>query len=495
MEENISMNKYIDILSVSAGGASANKREPIGRFFSESELVPIGNTLSFGMPDEVMAYFGVESVEYKVAFKYFNWISDRGTKAKKISFDRIQQGGVVPTVISGINIGNSLPALKKESLKLALSLDGQTYNIDADTSAASSLSDVASILSTALGAENGTITLSTSLNGTRFILQAASGSESVSQWQIAANEDAVLMGWTNSTFVINSYGIGDMSISQQVLSALKRNDNCYSFGFLLSLAQEDIEQIAQWNMSQNNKFVFCYAADRNVLQNTIQPSVANYGGLWLEADVPGEYQFWQPMAITANLDYSKRHAAVSYMYKQFPTDTPTVFDDSVKDALDNAKINYLGRTQTAGRPIVFLQEGWLQGKTKDMTIYVNEIWLKDSILVELLKLFLQKGAVYSNAADMAIMSAVCLDTFALAVDNGVILTGTTLTPDERAAVEQYTGDEKGYSIIESQGYIFNYWLTTLANGKKVFSYQLVYKACDTIRKVEGTNIAITSTAE
>ena len=493
MEENISINKYIDITSLSAGGSLANKREPIARLFTESELVPIGNTLVFTNPDEVLSYFGVESVEYNFAYKYFNWISDRGRKAKRISFDRISQNAIAPTVISGINIGNSLSSLKKQSLKLELSLGEKTISIDADTSSASSLADVAGILSEQLGESNGTITLNTSLNGSRFVLQAASASDL--QWQIEANEDAALMGWTNSTFVINSYAIGTESISSQVADILRRNDNCYTFGFLFSIDKDDVEAVAKWNHSQNQKFVFCYGADKTVLQDTIQPLVSNYEGIWLQVDIPGEYQIWQPMAITANLDYSKEHAAVSYMYKQFPTDTPTVFDDSVKDALDGANINYLGRTQQAGKNISFLQEGWLQGATKDMTVFVNAIWLKDSLIVELLSLFLRKGAVYANAADMAIMAGVCVDIFSQAISNGVILTGATLTSDERAAVEQYTGDEKAYAVIESQGYIFTYSVSTLDNGKKAFSFQLIYKACDTIRKVEGVNIAITSTAQ
>lgn len=493
MEENISINKYIDITGISAGGTGANKRETIGRLFTENQLVPIGDTLAFTSADEVMEYFGVESVEYKVAYKYFNWISDRGRKAKKITFDRISQEVQNPTVISGVNVGNSLNSLKKESLKLTLSLGGAVFNIVADTSSATSLSEIASTLSSSLGAENGTITLDTSLNGTRFVLAAAQSSEY--RWEITPNEDAVLMGWTNSTFAINSYGIGEVSVSQQVIDNLKRNDNCYTFGFVFSLEQSDVVSIAQWVNSQNQKFVFCFGADKDILLNTYRPLLANYEGVWLQADVAGEYQIWQPMAITANIDYSKAHAAVSYMYKQFPTDTPTVFTDSVKDSLDAAQINYLGRTQQAGKNISFLQEGWLQGATKDMTIFVNAIWLKDSFIVELLKLFLRKGAVYANAADMATMAGVCLDIFAQAVNNGVILAGATLTDDERAAVEQYTGDEKGYAVIEAQGYIFTYSISVLASGKKAFSFQLVYKACDTIRKVEGINIAITSTAQ
>lgn len=492
MEESISINQYIDIFSSATGGAVVSRREPIGRLFTLNELVPVGTTLRFTNANDVMSYFGVNSTEYKVAYKYFNWVSKRISRAKAISFDRLVQSATPATVISGKNIGNALNSLKKSSFQLNLTLGDDTYSIDADTSNAESLSDVASILNDALDLGEDVITINSNLNGTRFVLKAPTSTDD--QWIISPTADAVLLAWTESTGVINSYGVTNASILDQVKNNLSRNNNCYTLGFLCSLSNDEVEAIASWVHAQNNMFVFCYATDKNSLQNIIQPLVSNYSGTWLQVDVPGEFQFWQPMAITANIDYTKEHASSNYEFHQFATDTATVFTDVNKTALDAVKINYLGRTQQAGKPLVFLQEGWLQGSVKDMTVYVNEIWLKDSIITELMSLFLRKNAVYSNNADMAIMAGVCFDVFAQAIVNGTILKGTKLNNDERASIEALTNDELAYSIIEEQGYIFEYSVSTLEGGKKAFSYRLIYKGCDTIRKAEGTNIIITSTA-
>ena len=497
MEESISINQYIDIFSSATGGAVVNRREPIGRLFTTNELVPVGETLKFSNPNEVMSYFGGNSEEYKLAFKYFNWVSKRISRAKALSFDRVTQIVIPATVISGKNLGSVLTSLKKSSFQLNGSLGEQSFAIDVDTSNATSLNDIANILNGAFqtqfeDTENTFVSLNTNLNGSRFVLKANKPLEE--QWIIEPTSDATLLGWTNSTGVINSWGITNDSILEQVKNNLSRNNNCYTLGFLFSITSDDVVAISEWVHSQNNMFVFCYSDTKSNLQNIIQPLVANNSGTWLQVDAIGENQFWQPMAITANIDYTKEHASTNYEFHQFSTDTATVFTDGDKTALDKVKINYLGRTQQAGKPLVFLQEGWLQGNTKDMTIYVNEIWLKDSIITELMSLFLRKNAVYPDKADMAVMAGVCFDTFAQAIVNGTILRGTTLNNDERASVEALTNDELAYSIIEEQGYIFEYSVATLEGGKKAFSYRLIYKGCDTIRKVEGTNIIITSTA-
>ena len=77
--------------------------------------------------------------------------------------------------------------------------------------------------------------------------------------------------------------------------------------------------------------------------------------------------------------------------------------------------------------------------------------------------------------------------------NGVIQLGKVLSDGEKAAIEALTGDNKAYLTIESQGFIFNYSIKTDSEtGKKYFNYRLIYAACDTIAKVEGLNIALSS---
>lgn len=493
-ESSISINQYIDIFSTTAGGASASLREPIGRLFTRNELVPVGTTLAFTSASSVRSYFGASSVEYTVAYKYFNWVSKRFTQAKKISFDRVVAEPTAAAVISGINLGNALTSLKKAHFILSLTLGEDTYEIDADTSADTTLAEVATTLSTALGGTNGTITLNTTLNGTRFVLTAAAATDE--QWVVSPTDDAALLGWTTATGIINSWGVPTAGVAavDQIESILNRNNNCYTLACLFDLTNEEITAISAWVSDQNAMFMFCYADSKANLQNTIQPLVANYNGTWLQVDVTGEYQFWLPMAITANIDYTLPHASINFEFHQFPTDSATVFSDTVKTALDAVYINYLGRTQQAGKQISFLQEGWLQGTTHDAAIYVNEIWLKDSMITNLLTLFLKSGAIYANAADMSKMAGVCFDVFQQGTSNGVIQVGATLDDSEKATVEALTQDDTAYSIIEKQGYIFTYKAETLESGKKAFSYTLLYKAADTIRKVEGTHIGITSTS-
>ena len=69
-----------------------------------------------------------------------------------------------------------------------------------------------------------------------------------------------------------------------------------------------------------------------------------------------------------------------------------------------------------------------------------------------------------------------------------------MTSDEKASISAITGDDTAWQVVQNQGYIFSFSIDTNTNGTRSFSYKLVYAAADTINSVEGTHIAITSSA-
>ena len=105
-------------------------------------------------------------------------------------------------------------------------------------------------------------------------------------------------------------------------------------------------------------------------------------------------------------------------------------------------------------------------------------------------------AIYANKDGEAKFAAKMITVWELAKLNKTILVNKALSDSEKASIEAITGDELAWQKVYSQGYVFEYSIETNPdNGAKYFNYRLIYAACDTVNTIEGTNIAITSTAK
>ncbi len=115
-----------------------------------------------------------------------------------------------------------------------------------------------------------------------------------------------------------------------------------------------------------------------------------------------------PMIIEAATNYYALNSVQNYMFQQDNTGslTPTVTTNAFANTYDNENINYYGETQSAGTQISFYQRGFLQGQNistniKDMTAYVNEIWLKDAVSTAFINLLLALNQIPANAQGQA----------------------------------------------------------------------------------------------
>ena len=79
----ISIKRYVDIGSGIKNLKTATEKDLIARIYSANTKLPVGAIVEFDSLTEVDKFFGVSSDEYKVAQRYFNFISKYQTKPKK----------------------------------------------------------------------------------------------------------------------------------------------------------------------------------------------------------------------------------------------------------------------------------------------------------------------------------------------------------------------------------------------------------------------------
>lgn len=503
----ISFKRYVDIVSGVGAGAGVRLRDLIGRIFTNNIRLPAASFAEFTSADDVGVYFGTTSIEYRMAVFYFGFISKNITRANKLSFARWVDVNVAPRIF-GTSQHATLVQLKAiVAGALNLTMGGATQNIvGLNFSAAVDMAGVAAILQTAirLNADpqwaNAVVTFNAQRNA--FELTGALAAVSpISLDPTTAASIATAFGWVPGSAIFAPGAVAQSSLDAFTTSHLA-NDNFGSFTFTPRLVADDWDAILRANDALNVKFMALVPVPDI-------PTGAGYYAMWAGISggglvlspvnpVPASQEFPElaPMALLAATDYNRRNAVQNYMYQIF-TLTPTVQSNADADAADAVRVNYYGRTQTAGQPIDFFQRGVLLGlpvDPVDMNVYANEMWFKDLVGSTIMSLLLALSRVSANATGRSQLIAIIMSTIGQAVFNGTISIGKPLSTVQKLYIAQLTGDELAWHQVQNIGYWLDCVLTSYVtvDGRTEWKavYTLIYSKDDAIRKVEGSHVLI-----
>lgn len=287
------------------------------------------------------------------------------------------------------------------------------------------------------------------------------------------------------------------TITEVLTTSTATSNNFGSFAFIPTLTQAEVTEAALWNHTQNNMFMYCApvaAADAA----TLSAALIGYSGtaLTLNDGTADEWPEIVPMTILAATNYTKRNSVQNYMFQQFGL-TPTVSDTTTATTYDGLRVNYYGSTQTAGQTLSFYQRGTLMGGSTaatDMNTYANEIWLKAADGAAIGNLLLTMPKISANAGGRAQLINVIQSVIEVALRNGTISVGKTLTASQKVYIASITGDDTAYTQIQSIGYWLDCsiesYVTTDSRTEWKAVYTLLYAKDDVIRKVEGTHTLI-----
>ena len=288
------------------------------------------------------------------------------------------------------------------------------------------------------------------------------------------------------------------TLTHCLTTTTETSNNFGSFCFTTSaaLSLSEVTEVATWNDAQNVMFQFCSTVTASNA-SAWYTALKGFSGTSLTLDeIAGEYHEMIPMIILAATDYTARNGTQNYMYQQFGV-TPTVTTTTLSNTYDSERVNYYGRTQTAGQVIDFYQRGVLMGLATDptdMNTYANEQWLKDYAGSQIMTLLLSLPKVSANASGKAQLLAVLQSAISLALFNGAISVGKTLNTTQKLYISQITGDELAWYKVQSIGYWVDCSLQsyTTGDGRTEWKavYTLLYAKDDVIRSVEGTHTLI-----
>lgn len=213
---------------------------------------------------------------------------------------------------------------------------------------------------------------------------------------------------------------------------------------------------------------------------------------------------YMPMAILGATDFNNG-TVTTYMFKQFPGETPAVSDDETYTSYASANINFYGCTQVNGQTLNFYQRGY-NTDGNDTSICCNEMWFKSSCESQLMELLTSKERLPANDTGVAFVESTVTDVCLRAVRNGAFMSKETTAADVRTIAEIiaaeggiYDDAERiaaniainGYSVYAALKPKYNE-AAVMGNVIKeyVIAYYVFYGTADSIRFIKGNDILI-----
>lgn len=496
----IPFSKYVRITSGVGASVGVRQRDLIGRLFTASALVSPNAVLEFTDAASVGEYFGTTSGEYLRAAWYFAYTSPTLGTPRRISFARYSATGNGAQVYGATHVSLATLNLAMAGA-FTLSFNGTDVPVTGvDLSAAVSFAAVATALTTAIQATATPNTTSATVTydavNQRFVFSTNLIADVVVGVEVsgAGNNDlATNLGWASADAILVD-GVLAQSVSDAFNRAENLTNNFGSFSFIPSLTITEHAELATLNASRNVLYMYFLPVSA---ANAASWSAALIGfagtGITL-SPLSTQYPELLPMAILAATDYGRRNAVLNYMFKQAGGLTPSVTSGTDSDTYDALRVNYYGRTQTAGQFLDFYQRGLLCGGAAapvDMNVHANEQWLKDAAGARIMSLLLSSGRVPANATGRSQILAVLQGTIDDALFNGTISVGKPLTNEQKVFVTQQTGDPLAWLQVQNIGYWVDATIVAFVGPGNTTEYKavytLIYSKDDAIRSVEGTH--------
>jgi hypothetical protein len=510
----ISFTKYIDIQSAIAAATILAARQFGGRIYTNNQLVSPGTVQLFNSAQNVGLFFGTASEEYKRAVFYFNYTSPLITSPQQLSFSRWVDVATPVRVFGASNKASSLAVLKTIIAGvLTFVIDGVSVSLTGISfSAATSLADVAAELQTAIAANANPVladaTVTYDAVNARFVMvgsatQTDDGTITTTPAGAGITDVASNLGWYVSQGATMTNSAPAAEPVDTFIADVANNNNFGSFIFIAPGGTmptlEQVTAVALQNKSYNVMSQYLVLVNETDWVDW-QATLGEIGGLGLTmqlSTISGEYAEMQPMCVLGATQFDAVNGASGYMFTQ-NTLTPSVNDDILSTALDNARVNYYGSTQVNGQVVSFYQNGVLCGGATDpaaMNIFANEQWLKSFAGTSFFNLMMALKNIGANNQGKGQLLGIMGNTIIpAALNNGTISVGKDLTQEQIQFITEMTGDDKTWQQVQSIGYYYTISFTSSVAPSGITQYRarylLIYAKDDLVMGIDGTHALI-----
>ncbi len=479
---------------ITAGG---NDLEFNGLLLTKNALIPLAApVLQFANADTVGDYFGLESDEYKVASIYFLGYNNSFSKPRHLMIAR-RVDEAVGAYLRGAQYTGDLAGLKLYTAgTLNIEINGADVAISGvDLSSATSYSDVATTIQTALQAESAGVTVTySSLTGAFQINGAGTGSEQTITYASGTLADALNL--TQDAGAVLSQGSDALTTTENMALIKEKTQNWVSFTTLYEATQDEHLGLSAWASSQGIEYLYVgWTAEAALLvqgsTTTIADKIkeAEYGATTLVYDNVNVAAFL--LGSIASVNWERYQGTINYAFKKVDGVAATVTNQTDADLLLAKGVSFMGNFATRNDDFTFFYNAKMFGDYSYVDAFVNTVWFKNVMQVSIMNGLTQAGRVPYNERGYTLIRAWLQDPINRAKNNGTIDAGVSMSESQKAQVYNETGKDlsnelftEGYAVlVEDAG-------AAVRVGRQSPNISVYYTYGGSINRVEVASTAI-----
>ncbi|MWQ08753.1 DUF3383 domain-containing protein [Glaesserella parasuis] len=421
-------------------------------FLSENANLPTGQAVSFATADSVGEYFGFTSAEYQAAAVYFKGFDGSTIKPGTLIFFAYNKA-IEGAFLLGASVKSlSLNELKKINGTLSVIIDGSEKKAASlNLSGAKSFSNAAELIGTALGSV--TVTFDSQLQAFK-VASSTTGTTSTIAFATGATADA--LGLSENAGATLSQGSNTTTPTETMQAVISSTLNWATFTTITEPTLEEKLEFAKWSNNQNQRFLYVGWGKEAVATQT--GNTTSFGAKLKESEYSGATAVYGGLdkaaflcGTVASIDFTEKQGRITLKFKGQSGLTADVTDATIAKNLEDNGYNYYGAWATANDRFLFLSPGQISGEWKWIDAYINQIRLNSQLQLAIITLLTTAKSVPYNDIGIALQRAACNDPINEALNFGSIQVGVSLSEQQKAIINNYTGVDAA-SQVEAQGY-------------------------------------------
>lgn len=402
--------------------------------------------------DAVGNDYGTTSDKYKFAQIYFNGFTGSTVKPSALFISKYSAVDSAAKLTGASLRSMSLDQLKAITGAISVTIDGVLATGTIDLSAATSFSNAATLIATALTAA---VTFDTQLQSFVIASGTTGATSSISFATGAAAEALALTELTGAQ-------LDNVTTVDTATTAMKRLTN-YTLNLSTIVVEtstaldDDIQkEIATWVSLQNHRYwMVKYGEEPTAL---IANNTTNFAGWIAEnnvADVTCVYGTLEHAALcagyAASLNFSELNGRTTMDFRSTSTLAPSATDVDDANALESNGYAYYGAFATANDRFIFLRNSIVSGEFKWVDAHLNQVYFNSQLqLVQITGLIANKSVPYNEVGKSKVRAS-AQDPINEMLDFGGIQTGVALSEQQKSIINNEAGVDAA-TIIFNQGY-------------------------------------------
>lgn len=453
--------KYLVSLPPRTITGGSTDLETNGCLLTKSARIPADKpAIAFGSASAVADFFGPEADETAFAQQYFTGLTNQQHAPSSLIIAR-RVDEAASAWIRSATLTVDLAALKKVTDgALKITVDGtQKTASSVDLSSATSLSDAAEKIATAITGVAGTYD---SVTNTFTFTSETTGASSTISFASAGDSGtdlSELLGLTEDSGAVLSQGCAAMTEAANMDAVCGVTSNWTQFTTVWEITEaEEAEAYAAWaDIDDDYIFVF-WSSDAKMADPLTQDTTIAAGMVDKYDTVFSIYaaDFTAAafaLAYPASIAWQQNQGMKVIFGKSASGLTPTVTSQAQAEALDAIRVSYVGQFATRNAQFQFANRGQLSSDFYGWyDVLVGMIWFRAKIQRSIMDGFASVNRVPYTQRGYTIIESWIQDPINAAMNVGVIDTGISLSESQRVQILQETGDSEAADDIETNGF-------------------------------------------